>query len=162
LTDAAGTVDPTMTLTGARLPPRKPPDPAVAKALLSSTHLYCKFADGSSGLADNDSMKPGGAMWGGGPVTLEVIDMPSGRAQMLGDVGGGSSPTGISAMRVTATEESMNFSGITPLGEAVLTTVFATKSPSGRFTAITSRHGMQAPHISAQFYGSCESDGGSK
>lgn len=159
LTDAAGPIDPTLTLTGAKLPPIRARDPDVAKALLSSTHLYCKFADGSSGNADNDSFKPGGAFFASGPVTFEVLDLTAGRAQMTGDRGSASSPTGVSAMRVTETESTLNFSGITPLGEIVLTTVFATKSPSGRFTAVTSRHGMREPHISAQWFGSCEGDG---
>lgn len=159
LMDAAGTVDTTVTLTGAKLPAPRPVDPEVAKELSSSTHLYCKFEEGSSGLANGDTMKPGGASFGGGPVTLEVLDLAAGRAQMLGDAGGASSPTGTSAMRVTATEGTLNFSGITPLNEIVLTTVFATKSSAGRFTAVRSQHGMIPPHVSAQFYGSCEGDG---
>lgn len=158
LVDAAGPVDPTLTLTGAILLPIKAGDPEAAKALLSSTHLYCKFADGSSGNASDDSFKPGGAFFAAGPVTFEVLDLSAGKAQMTGDRGSASSPTGVSAMRVTGTESTLNFSGITPLGEIVLTTVFATKSPTGKFTAVTSRHGMREPHISAQFYGSCEGD----
>src|SRR5262245_43537711 len=35
LTDAAGTIDPTVTLTGAKLPAPRPVDPAVAKELMS-------------------------------------------------------------------------------------------------------------------------------
>src|SRR5688572_18030108 len=41
LTDAAGSVDPAVTLAGTKLPPIKASDPDVARTLLSSTHLYC-------------------------------------------------------------------------------------------------------------------------
>jgi hypothetical protein len=159
LVDAAGQIDSSVTLTGSKLPPIHANDAAAAKSLLDSMHLYCKFADGSSGVADNDTFKPGGAFFGAGPVTFTVLDLPAGRAQMTGDAGAASSPTGVSPMRVTATENSLNFSGITPLGEVTLTTIFATKTPTGRFAAVSSRHGLHGPqHIAAQWYGSCEGD----
>jgi hypothetical protein len=159
LVDAAGPVDSNVTLTGTKLPPIKANDASAAKSLLDSMHLYCKFADGSSGNADNDTFKPGGSFFAAGPVTFIVLDLPTGRAQMNGDAGGASSPSGTSPMRVTATENSLNFSGITPLGEVTLTTIFATKTPTGRFSAVTSRHGLREPyHISAQWFGSCAGD----
>jgi hypothetical protein len=161
LTDAAGSIDPTVTLAGTKLPPIKASDPDVARSLLSSTRLYCQFGDGVGGVANSDTFKlaPGNATQAAGPTTLEVLDLSAGRAQMTGDAGAASSSTGVSPMRVTPTENALTFSGISPLGEIILTTVFATKSPTGRFTAVQSRHGLREPHIGAQFYGSCEGDG---
>jgi hypothetical protein len=161
LVDAAGPVDQDVTLAGTKIPPIKASDPDVARSLLSSTRLHCRFGDGVGGVANGDTFKltPGNSTYAAGPGTFEVLDLSAGKAQMTGDAGAASSPTGVSAMRVTPSENALSFSGISPLGEIIVTTIYATKSPTGRFTAVQSRHGLREPHIGAQFYGSCEGDG---
>jgi len=130
----------------------------VAKQLTSSTQFYCEFGDGGSSIADGASRMAGGAHFSGGPMTFLVLDLPSGKAQMSGSAGASGSIAGTSAMRVTATDNSMSFSGFTPLGYLIVTTIFATRTGSGGYAAVRSTHGLREPHVVDQFSGSCVGD----
>jgi hypothetical protein len=59
------------------------------------------------------------------------------------------------AIRVTATNDGLHFSGFNGRGELVAVTVFGALDSAGRYRAVLSMHGSQLDHESAQFYGGC-------
>jgi hypothetical protein len=96
------------------------------------------------------------AAFQGGEIVFQGVDVASGAAEMTGTQGATGSLQGETDVRVTATDSGLHFSGFTPRGELVLTSVYGAVDSSGRYLAVMSRHGTALAHESAQFYGNCD------
>ncbi|TLZ17870.1 MAG: hypothetical protein E6K30_08605 [Gammaproteobacteria bacterium] len=96
------------------------------------------------------------AAWQGDEIVFESVDLEAEKAEMTGTQGATGSSAGKTDVRVTATDTGLHFSGFTPRGKLVVTSVFGAVNGSGRYLAVMSRHGTQFDHESAQFYGSCD------
>jgi hypothetical protein len=99
---------------------------------------------------------PHGAAWQGGEIVFQGVDVASGKAEMTGTQGATGSSEGATDVQVTATDSGLHFSGFTPRGELVVTSVYGAVDNSGRYRAVMSRHGTALAHESAQFYGNCD------
>jgi hypothetical protein len=129
---------------------------APLNALLNSIRIRCDFGPGGGGNWLKGTSQIHSASWQGGEIVFESVDLEADKAQMTGTQGATGSSEGATDVRVVATGTGLHFSGFTPRGELVVTSVFGAVDGSGRYLAVMSRHGTQFDHESAQFYGNCD------
>jgi len=155
-TDAAEPSIHELLMTGGAREPNPSARTAPLNALLNSIRVRCDFGPGGGGNWPNGNSQVHTAAWQGDEIVFESVDLEAEKAEMTGTQGATGSSAGKTDVLVTATDTGLHFSGFTPRGELVVTSVFGAVNGSGRYLAVMSRHGTQFDHESAQFYGSCD------
>jgi hypothetical protein len=132
---------------GQQAAPTPPPEPA---SLTTAQAFRCTFTlfvathwvDGEPETVAGDDQFA---------FTIEAIDRPARRARIVG-------ATASATASAFVTDTGLNVIEQTPIGNFILTTVFANGRTGDRFMAVHSRHlgDLSAPPGPSQYFGSCE------
>jgi hypothetical protein len=130
--------------------------PAPLNRLLNASSLRCDIdvahgANWSQGKATLHAIN-----YGGGPFSLESIDLEAETAMMSGGSGVTGSLNGELEMRTTAGNKGLTFSAFTRYGDLLMVTVYPALDSSGRFRTVMTTFGDQFDHETAQFFGACD------
>ena len=134
----------------ARQEPAPAPAPAQIPSLATAQALRCTFTlyvathwvDGEPETVAGDDKFT---------FSIEAIDLQTRRARIVG-------ATASASASAFVTDTGLNVIEQTPIGNFILTTVFANGQTGGRFMAVHSRHlgDLSAPPGPSQYFGSCE------
>lgn len=144
---------PSLAIPGGKLDARRFGDAAPMDKLLNSMSAWCEFDAGAGGQWPHDKVMAHGAAWQGGPLEFETINLVDQTVLMTRNPWT-TTPEG-TALRATATNAGLHFSGFKPDGELIVVTVFGALDSDARYRAVVSLHGTNLDHESAQFYGWC-------
>jgi hypothetical protein len=130
--------------------------PAPLNGLLGASSLRCDIevaqgANWSQGKASLHAIN-----YGGGPFSLDSIDLEAATAMMSGGSGVTGSMDGELQMRTTAGNKGLTFAGFTRHGDLLMVTVYPALDSSGRYRTVMTTFGDQFHHETAQFYGACD------
>jgi hypothetical protein len=123
--------------------------------LLSAISISCQFDPGYSGGWSGDDIRVYSAAWQGGLIVYDSVDLTAGKARMTGSEGATGSKIGEVKVRAAATSNGLYFSGFSPRGDLITTTVFAERDKLNRYMAVMSSHATEMGHNSSQFHGRC-------
>jgi hypothetical protein len=129
--------------------------PAPLNGLLNASSLRCDIdvahgANWSQGKASLHAIN-----YGGGPFSLDSIDLEAETAMMSGGSGVTGSLTGELEMRTTAGSKGLTFAAFTRHDDLLMVTVYPALDSTGRYRAVMTMFGDQFEHETAQFYGGC-------
>jgi hypothetical protein len=94
--------------------------------------------------------------YGGGPFSLESINLAAETATMSGGSGVTGTLTGELEMRTTAGNKGLTFSAFTGHGNLLIVTVYPALDSTGGYRSVMSTFGDQFDHETAQFFGACD------